>query len=55
MTTRTTIHVLPIEPFDERYTADWYEWWPDELRACGFDVRLITGFGVGGATGDPNG
>ena len=44
MEDRPTIWLLPIEPFEERYTADWYEWWPDELRALGWDVVVVDGY-----------
>jgi len=37
------IHVLPIEPFEERYTGQWYKWWPDYLRRCGAEVMVIDG------------
>ena len=38
----TTVWVLPIEPFEERYTADWYRWWPDELSHY-FDGIVVIG------------
>ena len=38
-----TVWLLPIEPFEERYTSDWLRWWPADLRAAGLDVRLILG------------
>jgi hypothetical protein len=38
-----TVHVLPIEPFEERYTAQWAEWWPADLRAAGLEVNVING------------
>lgn len=38
-----TVWVLPIEPFAERYTADWSAWWPDELHAAGLHVRVVPG------------
>ena len=43
----TTVHVLPIEPFNERYTGQWFMWWPKELRAEGFNVNVICGENVG--------
>lgn len=38
-----TTWVLPIEPFAERYTADWMRWWPEELRAAGLEVQVVLG------------
>lgn len=38
-----TVWLLPIEPFEWRYTADWYRWWPEELRQCGWRVEVIDG------------
>lgn len=38
-----SVWLLPIEPFEERYTADWLRWWPDGLRAAGLDVELVLG------------
>lgn len=43
----TTVYILPIEPFDERYTGQWFKWWPKELKAEGFDVNIICGEDVG--------
>src|SRR5437867_2477777 len=37
------IHLLPIEPLDTRYTAQWYRWWPTELRRLGHEVNMIDG------------
>ncbi len=37
------VHVLPIEPFEERYTSQWAEWWPADLRAAGLEVNVING------------
>lgn len=37
------VWLLPIEPFEERYTADWLRWWPAGLSAAGFDVRVLLG------------
>lgn len=37
------VWVLPIEPFEERYTDDWFRWWPAELTAAGLDVRTVNG------------
>lgn len=38
-----SIHLLPIEPFEERYTSQWLKWWPEELEAEGFKVHVIAG------------
>lgn len=38
-----TVWLLPIEPFAERYTAQWARWWPAELTAAGLRVRLVLG------------
>ncbi len=40
------IWCLPIEPFEERYTAQWYRWWPEEIRALGHTVEVIDGEAV---------
>jgi glycosyltransferase involved in cell wall biosynthesis len=37
------VWLLPIEPFEERYTADWMRWWPDDLRADGWEVEVVMG------------
>jgi len=37
------IWLLPIEPFDHRYTWDWYNWWPAELIASGYEVGMVEG------------
>ena len=42
-----TIHLLPIEPFEERYTEQWYRWWQDGLRNLGFEVNVISGTNIG--------
>ena len=47
-----TVWLLPIEPFDERYSADWLRWWPSDLQAAGLDVELVMGTrGAGERTG----
>lgn len=38
-----TVWLLPIEPFAERYTADWERWWPQGLRAEGLHVQEVRG------------
>lgn len=45
-------HLLPIEPFEERYTAQWAEWWPEDLAAAGFAVNVINGIWHGDGRGD---
>lgn len=37
------VWLLPIEPFEERYTSDWHRWWPTELRECGLQVEVVDG------------
>jgi hypothetical protein len=37
------LFLLPIEPFEERYTGQWLKWWPAGLQELGLEVRLITG------------
>lgn len=41
------IHLLPIEPFEERYTEQWFRWWSTGLREQGFNVNVIEGYIVG--------
>lgn len=41
------IWLLPIEPFEERYTEQWYRWWPQDLREAGFEVALVGGISAG--------
>lgn len=43
------IVLLPIESLEERYTAQWARWWPNELRALGWTVEEIQGDPVGPA------
>jgi glycosyltransferase involved in cell wall biosynthesis len=43
------VHLLPIEPIEERYSADWRRWWPRALRAEGLDVQVIEGTSMHGA------
>lgn len=38
-----TVWLLPIEPFEERYTSDWLRWWVADLTRCGMDVRVVYG------------
>lgn len=35
------VWLLPIEPFGERYTADWIRWWPADLQSAGLDVQPL--------------
>lgn len=42
-----TIHLLPIEPFEERYTEQWYRWWKTGLEQEGHTVNIIDGIDVG--------
>lgn len=37
------MHLLPIEPIEERYSADWYRWWPEVMRRYGLQVRVYDG------------
>ena len=37
------IWLLPIEPLEERYSADWLRWWPRELSALGHTVEVVLG------------
>lgn len=42
------VFLLPIEPFDERYTEQWYRWWRDELAAFDeVEVVVVDGEPVG--------
>ena len=43
MTSPLRVHLLPIEPFEERYTAQWRRWWPAELQAAGAEVLVHDG------------
>lgn len=38
-----TVWLLPIEPFNERYTSDWRRWWPADLASCGLRVQVLDG------------
>jgi len=42
------VHLFPIEPIEERYSADWHRWWPDALRRYGFEVTVYDGDQLGG-------
>lgn len=39
----TRVWLLPIEPLEERYSADWLRWWPRELEAAGHAVVVVEG------------
>lgn len=38
-----TLWLFPIEPLEERYSADWLRWWPRELQRLGVDTQVIMG------------
>ena len=37
------IYYLPIEPLEERYTEQWYRWFPDEFRRQNLEFKVING------------
>ena len=37
------IHLLPMEPIEARYSADWYRWWPEQLRKRNAEVIVYDG------------
>jgi glycosyltransferase involved in cell wall biosynthesis len=37
------IFYIPIEPLEERYTAQWMRWFPQEFKKAGFEVVVIEG------------
>lgn len=37
------IYYLPIEPLDERYTEQWYRWFPAEFIRQGLPYRVVDG------------
>lgn len=37
------IYLVPIEPLEERYSADWYRWFPERLQILGKHVKVIDG------------
>lgn len=37
------IHLFPIEPIAERYSADWLRWWPRELQRLGVPHTIHMG------------
>lgn len=34
---------VPIQPFDERYTAQWWRWFPEEFQRQGLEYRVVEG------------
>lgn len=34
---------LPLEPFESRYTADWYRWFEEEYKAHGIEYEYVNG------------
>ena len=36
-------YYLPIEPLEERYTEQWYRWFPEELKRRKIAYRIIDG------------
>jgi glycosyltransferase involved in cell wall biosynthesis len=43
MSKEVTAWILPIEPFEERYTEQWLRWYPEGLQKAGLKTRLIMG------------
>ncbi len=37
------IYYIPIEPLEERYTEQWYRWFPEEFKKQGEDIIIIDG------------
>ena len=37
------VYYVPIEPLEERYTEQWYKWFPIEFKKQGYDVETIDG------------
>lgn len=37
------VWLLPIEPLEERYSAQWYRWFPRELERLGCSVQVVDG------------
>jgi glycosyltransferase involved in cell wall biosynthesis len=37
------IYYIPIEPLEERYTEQWYRWFPDEFKRQGLEFTVIDG------------
>jgi glycosyltransferase involved in cell wall biosynthesis len=39
----TNLFIVPIEPLEERYTGEWYKFFPEAFAAKGFTVTTIDG------------
>ncbi|MEO6303959.1 MAG: glycosyltransferase [Bacteroidia bacterium] len=37
------IYYLPIEPLEERYTEQWYRWFPDQFKRQNLEFKVIDG------------
>ena len=37
------VHLVPIEPIEQRYTEQWYRWWPEGLKESGLAVDVVDG------------
>jgi len=37
------VWLLPLEPLEERYTSQWYKWFPAEFKKAGLEVEVIDG------------
>ena len=37
------IFYIPIEPLEERYTEQWYRWFPEAFKSAGYEVIVIDG------------
>ena len=37
------IYYIPIEPLDERYTEQWYRWFPQEFKRQNKEFTVIDG------------
>lgn len=35
--------LLPLEPIEERYTEQWYRWFPEEFGRQGWEVKVVDG------------
>lgn len=40
------IYYIPIEPLNERYTEQWYRWFPDMIKQCGAECIIIDGIAL---------
>lgn len=38
-----TVFYVPIQPFEERYTGQWWRWFPQEFERQGLEYRVIEG------------